>query len=182
MASAAGVAGVRATLDLGSKSSKCVQCGEPDSARITHQPEVGHGGQVDGKHAKPRSARRVDSSQLRCRLPVPDPAVNVRSVRVGDDSPKASIDAGRLNSDGTGFRAESGSPHWTHLELLLPKSSVARTPATPAADAIAYTQTTCSTGATPTPQSSAANTMDKPCSPTWQAFTPTQPHKPGNKN
>jgi hypothetical protein len=31
--------------------------------------------------------------------------VNVRSVRVGDDSPKASIDAGRLNSDGTGFRA-----------------------------------------------------------------------------
>ncbi|MGA7795767.1 MAG: hypothetical protein WCA19_22265 [Candidatus Acidiferrales bacterium] len=55
------------------------------------------------------------------------------------------------------------------------------TPATPAADAIAYTQTTCSTGAMPTPQSSAANTMDKPCSPTWQAFTPTQPHKPGNK-
>src|ERR1019366_8170546 len=51
-----------------------------------------------------------------------------------------------------------------------------------AADAIAYTQTTCSTGAMPTPQSSAANTMDKPCSPTWQAFTPTQPHKPGNKN
>src|ERR1035437_1470059 len=35
-----------------------------------------------------------------------------------------------------------------------------------AADAIAYTQTTCSTGAMPTPQSSAANTMDKPCSPT----------------
>jgi hypothetical protein len=30
--------------------------------------------------------------------------------------------------------AESGSPHWTHLELLLPKSSVAQTPATPAAD------------------------------------------------
>src|SRR5688572_27463294 len=51
-----------------------------------------------------------------------------------------------------------------------------------AADAIAYTQTTCSTGAMPTPQSSAANTPDKPCSPTWQAFTPTQPHKPGNKN
>ena len=25
-------------------------------------------------------------------------------------------------------RAESGSPHRTHLELLLPKSSVARTP------------------------------------------------------
>src|ERR1035438_1290106 len=49
----------------------------------------------------------------------------------------------------------------THLKLLLPKSSVARTPATPAADAIAYTQTTCSTGAMPTPQSSAANTMDK---------------------
>src|SRR5664280_263061 len=80
------------------------------------------------------------------------------------------------------IRAESDSPHWTHLKLLLPKSSVARTPATPAADAIAYTQTTCSTGAMPTPQSSAANTMDKPCSPTWQAFTPTQPHKPGNKN
>jgi hypothetical protein len=51
-----------------------------------------------------------------------------------------------------------------------------------AADAIAYTQTTCSTGAMPTPQSSAANTMDKTCTPTWQAFTPTQPHKPGNKN
>jgi NADPH:quinone reductase-like Zn-dependent oxidoreductase len=50
------------------------------------------------------------------------------------------------------------------------------------ADAIAYTQTTCSTGAIPTPQSSAANIMDKPCSPTWQAFIPTQPHKPGNKN
>jgi hypothetical protein len=47
---------------------------------------------------------------------------------------------------------------------------------------IAYTRTTCSTGATPTPQSSAANTMHKPCSPTWQAFTPTQLHKPGNKN
>src|ERR1039457_597702 len=41
MASAAGVAGVRATLDLGSKSSKCVQCGEPDSARITGKPEIG---------------------------------------------------------------------------------------------------------------------------------------------
>ena len=40
MASAAGVAGVRATLDLGSKSSKCVQCGEPDSARITGKQEV----------------------------------------------------------------------------------------------------------------------------------------------
>ena len=40
MASAAGVAGVRATLDLGSKSSKCVQCGEPDSARITRDSEV----------------------------------------------------------------------------------------------------------------------------------------------
>ena len=40
MASAAGVAGVRATLDLGSKSSQCVQCGEPDSARITGNPEV----------------------------------------------------------------------------------------------------------------------------------------------
>jgi hypothetical protein len=51
-----------------------------------------------------------------------------------------------------------------------------------ATDAIAYTQTTCSTGAMPTPQLSAANTMDKPCSPTWQAFTLTQPHKPGNKN
>jgi len=40
MASAAGVAGVRATLDLGSKSSKCVHCGEQDSARITGNPEV----------------------------------------------------------------------------------------------------------------------------------------------
>src|ERR1035438_5847992 len=41
MASAAGVARVRATLDLGSKSSKCAQGGEPDSARITHKREVG---------------------------------------------------------------------------------------------------------------------------------------------
>jgi hypothetical protein len=49
MASAAGVAGVRATLDLGSKSSKCVQCGEPDSARITRHLEVEQGGHVDGK-------------------------------------------------------------------------------------------------------------------------------------
>jgi hypothetical protein len=47
--------------------------------------------------------------------------------------------------------------------------------------AIAYTQTTCSTEAMPTPQSSAENTMDKLCSLTWQAFTPTRPHKPGNK-
>src|SRR5271166_3151138 len=77
--------------------------------------------------------------------------------------------------------ARNLAPHWKHLELLLPKSGVARTPATPAAKAIAYTQTTCSTGAMPTPQSS-ANTMDKPCSPTWQAFTPTQPHNPGNKS
>src|SRR5258708_39486236 len=51
-----------------------------------------------------------------------------------------------------------------------------------AADAIAYTQTTCSTGAMPIPQSSAANIMDEPCSLTWQASTHTQPHKPGNKN
>src|SRR5271169_1004880 len=41
MASAAGIAGVRATLDLGSKSFKCVQCGEPDSARITRHSKVG---------------------------------------------------------------------------------------------------------------------------------------------
>jgi hypothetical protein len=40
MASAAGVAGVRATLDLGNKSSQCVHCGEPYSARITGNPEV----------------------------------------------------------------------------------------------------------------------------------------------
>src|ERR1035441_7953393 len=42
MASAAGVAGVRATLDLGSKNFKCVQCREPDSARITRDSEVIH--------------------------------------------------------------------------------------------------------------------------------------------
>lgn len=59
---------------------------------------------------------------------------------------------------------------------------VARTPATLAADAIAYNLATCSTGAMPTPQLSAENTMEKPCSPTWQASTPTQPRKPGNKN
>jgi hypothetical protein len=40
MASAAGVAGFRASLDLGSKSSKRVQCGESDSARTTGNPEV----------------------------------------------------------------------------------------------------------------------------------------------
>jgi hypothetical protein len=40
MASAAGVAGVRATLDSGSKSSQCVHCGELDSARITGNPVV----------------------------------------------------------------------------------------------------------------------------------------------
>jgi hypothetical protein len=40
MASAAGVAGVRATQDLGSKSSQCVHSGEPDSARITGYLEV----------------------------------------------------------------------------------------------------------------------------------------------
>jgi len=55
MASAAGVAGVRATLDLGSKSSKCVQCGEPDSARITRHLEVEQGGHVDGKRPSHRS-------------------------------------------------------------------------------------------------------------------------------
>ena len=32
------------------------------------------------------------------------------------------------------IRAKSGSPRWTHLKLLLPKSSVARSPATPAAE------------------------------------------------
>src|ERR1700728_2318750 len=45
----------------------------------------------------------------------------------------------------------------------------------------AYTQTTCLTGAMPIPQSSAANITDEPCSLTWQAFTPTRPHKAGNK-
>jgi hypothetical protein len=40
MASAAGISGVRATLDLGSKSSKCVQCGVPDSARTTGHPST----------------------------------------------------------------------------------------------------------------------------------------------
>src|ERR1035441_440952 len=34
----------------------------------------------------------------------------------------------------------------------------------------------------PIPQSSAAKIMDEPCSSTWQAFSHTQPHKPGNKN
>src|SRR5215469_11013638 len=51
-----------------------------------------------------------------------------------------------------------------------------------AANAIAYTQTTCSTGAMPAPRSLAARTMSKPCFRTLQALTPTQPHKPGNKN
>ncbi len=49
-------------------------------------------------------------------------------------------------------------------------------------NAIAYTQTTCSTGAMPIPPSSAASITDEPCSHTWQAFTHTQPHKPGNKD
>src|SRR6266536_799679 len=51
MASAAGVAGVRATLDLGSKSSKCVQCGEPDSARITGNPDTTSATSSRGKEA-----------------------------------------------------------------------------------------------------------------------------------
>ena len=51
-----------------------------------------------------------------------------------------------------------------------------------AADAITYNQTTCSTGAMPTQQSSAADTMGRACSPTWQASTPTQLHKLGNKD
>src|SRR3977135_2134034 len=75
-------------------------------------------------------------------------------------------------------REKSTRPVWAPSRRLDRKKPSGRR----AADAIAYTQTTCSTGATPTPQSSAANTMDKPCSPTCQAFTPTQPHKPGNKN
>lgn len=80
------------------------------------------------------------------------------------------------------IREEFGSPHWTHLDLLPPKSSVARAPAIPAADDLAYTQTRCSTAAMPSPPSSVESTMDKPCSLTWRAFIPTQPHKPGNEN
>ena len=49
-----------------------------------------------------------------------------------------------------------------------------------AADSIAYTQTTCSSRTVPTPQSS-ATLMGKPCSPTSQTFTHTQPYKHGNK-
>jgi diguanylate cyclase (GGDEF)-like protein len=47
---------------------------------------------------------------------------------------------------------------------------------------IEYNQTTCLTEAMPTPQSSAVDTTGNPCSPTWQAFTPTQLSRPGNKN
>jgi hypothetical protein len=40
MASAAGVAAFRASPDLGGRRSECVQCGQPDSARITGNPKV----------------------------------------------------------------------------------------------------------------------------------------------
>ena len=43
--------------------------------------------------------------------------------------------------------------------IRCPWSSVGRTPATPAQMPVAYTQTTCSIGAMPTPRSSAANTI-----------------------
>ena len=67
MASAAGVAGVRATLDLGSKSFKCVQCGEPDSARIARDSELIH---LDEKRPTLScNLRRVVCSQSAvCRL------------------------------------------------------------------------------------------------------------------
>src|ERR1035441_401992 len=58
MASAAGVAGVRATLDLGRKSSKCVQCGEPDSgSRATgREPRCGYiPGNADRETKRPAS-------------------------------------------------------------------------------------------------------------------------------
>ena len=56
MASAAGVAGVRATLDLGSKRSKCVQCGEPS-------PEF------NGLEDKFRAGVRILYRRLRVLLP-----------------------------------------------------------------------------------------------------------------
>jgi hypothetical protein len=40
MASAAGLTGVRATLESGRKSSTCVECEEPDSARPRAIPEI----------------------------------------------------------------------------------------------------------------------------------------------
>jgi hypothetical protein len=72
----------------------------------------------------------------------------------------------------------STSDFWTPSRRLDRKKPSGRR----AADAIAYTQTTCSTAVMPTRQSLAPNAMDKPCSPTWQTFTPTQPDKPGKKN
>ena len=69
MASEAGVDGVRATLDLGSKNFKCVQCREPDSARITRDSEVIH---LDEKRPTLScDLRRVVCSQSAvCRQPV----------------------------------------------------------------------------------------------------------------
>src|SRR5271166_2028694 len=79
MASAAGVAGVRATLDLGSKSFKSVQCREPDSARIARDSEVIH---LDEKRPTLScDLRRVVSSQSAvCRQPV-----KLAYFRVADD-------------------------------------------------------------------------------------------------
>ena len=67
MASAAGVAGVRATLDLGSKSFKCVQCGEPDSARITRHSEVGRRAVKLTRNALPVLLKNSTKSQAKRR-------------------------------------------------------------------------------------------------------------------
>ena len=63
MASAAGVAGVRSTLDLGSKNFKCVQCGEPDSARITRDSEVGRRAVKLTENAQPALLKNSTTSR-----------------------------------------------------------------------------------------------------------------------
>jgi hypothetical protein len=80
MASAPGVAGVRATLDLGSKSSKCVQCGEPDSARIT-----GHPSTIPEKERLP-TIRPEDFWVVRCNGDISTIDQRFHGFRVADDS------------------------------------------------------------------------------------------------
>jgi hypothetical protein len=68
MASAAGAAGVRATLDLGSKSSlNASSVGEPDSARITGNPDATSATSSRGKE---QLTMATGSTKKRKRRPV----------------------------------------------------------------------------------------------------------------
>src|SRR3974377_1472625 len=89
----------------------------------------------------------------------------------------------RMNSEAHLLRVARHPPNLSTSDFWAPSRQLDRKKpcGRRAPAAIAYTQTTCSTGVMPTPQSLAAKTMAKPCFLIWQAFTPTQPHKPGNK-